>query len=165
MLTDQAVSMESREFTIEVGGTDLKFRAANLNDPVPSARQIIAAAGGHPVEEFIVIAWSKDGDLAEIDLDDSTDLRGLGPERFIVAKSDRTFRFEIDSRRHEWPERQISREALLAIAGQDTEKFSVWQELRKKADEEILAGQSASLDPEGVERFYTVLKHTTEGLK
>jgi hypothetical protein len=90
--------------------------------------------------------------------------RAPGAERLIVARSSELFKFESDGKRHSWPDKTITREALLAIAQQDPAKFSVWQEFQKKPDEEILAGHPADLEPEGVERFYTVMKHTTEGL-
>lgn len=165
MQLNQSGGSESRTFGIKVAGTDLKFRDVNVADPVPTGRQIIDAAGFHPAEEFIVIQYLPDRDLEELDLEETVDIRPAGSERFIIAKSDRTFRFEIDGRRHEWPETTISREVLLELAGQDPDKFSVWQEQRKAADKEIVTGQLAHLEPEGAERFYTVMKHTTEGGK
>ena len=150
-------------FRIAVSGADLQFRSVEIRDPVPTGRQIIEAAGGHPADDFIVLEWKKDGDIDEIELDETTDLRSPGVERFIVVKSDRTFRFEIDGRRHEWPEPSISREVLLAIAGQNPAQFSVWQELRNAPDKEILAGYPADLTPKETEKFYTVVTHTTEG--
>lgn len=150
-------------FDIEIAGTDLMFRKTKLTDPVPTGRQIIEAAGFKAVEEYIVLQWLPGNMLEELRLDETCDLRERGVERFIVAKSDRTFRFEIDSQRQEWPEPKVSREVLLALAGQDPDKFSVWQEFKDKPDAEIVAGKPADLDPTGTERFYTVMKHTTEG--
>lgn len=164
MQSDQNVTRESGAFKVRVSGTDLAFRTVEVGDPVPTGRQIIEAAGQRPADEFIVLEWRNDGDLKEIDLEDTTDLRTTGAERFIVARSDRSYRFEIDGKRHEWPESTITRRVLLAIAGQDPEKFSVWQEFQKKADAEVLEGNPAHLDEQGVERFYTVMKHTTEGM-
>jgi Multiubiquitin len=162
MQQNQEVTAETG-FKIAIAGTDLKFRDAKLTDPVPTGRQIIEVAGGRPPDEYIVLRWLPNNDLEEIELDTTTDLRAPGAERFIVAKSDRTFRFEIDERRHEWPDATIPREVLLELAGQDTNKFSVWQEIRNRPDQEILTGHPARLDGEGTERFYTVMKHTTEG--
>jgi hypothetical protein len=163
MLENQYASPSSGEFRIAVAGTDLRFRELRIGDPVPTGRQIIEAAGGHPADDFIVLQWLPDSDLEEVDLDETADLRKPGVERFIVAKSDRTFRFEIDGRKHEWPEETITREALLAVAGQEADKFSVWLENRKAADTEVLAGHPADLRGKETERFYTVVKHTTEG--
>jgi hypothetical protein len=148
---------------ILVSGTDLRFRPIDLYDPVPTGRQIIEAAGGQPPDEFILLEWKKDGDLDEIELDETVDLRAPGTERFIVAKSTVTYRFEIDGRRHEWSEPSITREVLLALAGHDPAQFSVWQEIRNAADKEILSGHPADLSSKELEKFYTVVTHTTEG--
>lgn len=150
-------------FDIEIAGIDLKFRKAKLTDPVPTGRQVIEVAGFKPVEEFIVLQWLPGNMLEELRLDETCDLRERGVERFILAKSDRTFRFEIDGQRQEWPAPTVTREVLLALAGQDPSQFSVWQEFKDKPDVEIVAGKPAELTPTGTERFYTVTKHTTEG--
>ena len=52
---------------------------------------------------------------------------------------------------------------LLELSGQDPAKFTVWQDLKQSKDKEIESGKPAHLDTEGTERFYTVMKHTTEG--
>ncbi len=148
---------------IRIAGADLNFRETSLADATPTGRQIAAAAGAHPASEYIVLEWVKDGDTRELDLDETTDLRKPGIERFIVVKSDRTYRFEIDERRLQWPEATVTREVLLAFAGQDAASFSVWQERRNEPDIEVVAGSPAHLDDKGVERFYTVMTHTTEG--
>lgn len=157
-------NQNSGSFRIAVAGTDLNFRNISLEDPVPTGKQIIEAAGGRPVDEFIVLEWLANGDLEELDFEETTDLRKDGAERFIVARSDRTFRFEIDGHKHEWPERNIPRKVLLVLAGQDPRKFSVWREFRDTADQEIIDGTPSDLGETGTERFYTVMKHTTEGI-
>lgn len=160
---DQGHAPHTVTFRISVGGTNLQFRDVGIADPVVTGRQIIEAAGGRPADEFIVLQWLADGELKELNLDDTTDLRQPGVERFIVEKSATTYRFEIDGKRHEWPSPTISREALLAIAQQDPAQFSAWQELRNEADKEVLSGHPAHLEEKGLERFYTVMTHTTEG--
>ena len=163
MQPTQEIPPDSQGHRIAVAGADLQFHPARVADPVPTGLQIAEAAGGHPASEYIVLQWLADGDLEELDLEETVDLRKPGVERFIVVRSDRTFRFEIDERRHEWPLNTISREVLLALARQDPDKFTVWQELKKSADVEVLVGHPADLAPDGTERFYTVMKHTTEG--
>lgn len=163
MQQNQQVDPESGGFRVSIGGTDLKFHEAWIADPVPTGRQIIEVAGGRPPDEYIVLQWFPDKDLDEIELDETTDLRTPGAERFIVARSDRTYEFEIDERRHPWPEKTITRDVLIELAGQDPSKFSVWQEVRGGHDEEILDGHPAHLDTPKLQRFYTVMKHTTEG--
>jgi hypothetical protein len=167
MLQNQEVSAHSAphpgKFEILVAGTDLQFRPLSLTDPEPTGRQIIDAAGGRPADEYAVLQWPANGTLERLGLDETTDLRKPGVERFIVAKSDRDYRFEIDGKEQEWPESTITREVLLALAGQDPALFSVWQEFKNSPDKEVLSGHPADLAEKGVERFYTVMKHTTEG--
>lgn len=167
MLQNQSVSGQPAprpgSFQIRVAGTDLNFRTISLSDPEPTGRQIIDAAGGRPADEFVVLEWLGDGSLERLRLDETTDLRRPGAERFIVAKSDRDYRLEIDGKEQEWPEAKITREVLLALAGQDPAQFSVWQEFKSAPDKEVESGHPADLAEKGVERFYTVMKHTTEG--
>jgi hypothetical protein len=167
MLQNQEVTGQPNphpgSFQILVAGTDLQFRPLSLTDPEPTGRQIIDAAGGRPADEFAVLLWPANGSLERLGLDETTDLRKPGVERFIVARSDRDYRYEIDSKEQEWPEPTITREVLLALAGQDPAKFSVWQEFKASQDKEVLSGHPADLAEKGVERFYTVMKHTTEG--
>ena len=163
MQQPQPPNHHSGPFVVGIGDTSLRFRDVTLSDPVPTGRQLLEAAGANPPDEHIIIQWLGTDDLQEINLDRTTDLRGKDQPRFIIAKSDRSFRFEIDGHVNEWPERLITREVLLALAGQDPAKFSVWQDMRQSADKEILSGEPADLGEKGTERFYTVMKHTTEG--
>lgn len=167
MLENQTVNPEAAtqrgNFKILVAGPDLQFRPLTLDDPEPTARQIIDKTGARPADEYALLQWPAGGSLERLPLDKTTDLRKPGAERFIVAKSDRDYRFEIDGREQEWPEATITREVLLAVSGQDPALFSVWQEFKNTPDKEVLAGHPANLDEKGVERFYTVMKHTTEG--
>jgi len=150
-------------FQILVAGTDLQFRPLSLTDPEPTGRQIIDATGGRPADEYVVLQWPANGSLERLGLDETIDLRKQGVERFIVARSDRDYRFEIDGKEQEWPEPTITREVLLALASQDPAQFSVWQEFKSSPDKEVVSGHPANLAEKGVERFYTVMKHTTEG--
>ena len=167
MLQNQEVSANGvphpGKFQILVAGTDLQFRPLSLTDPEPTGRQIIDAAGGHPPDEYAVLQWLANGSLERLRLDETTNLRKPGVERFIVAKSDREYRFEIDGKEQEWPDSTITREVLLALAGQDPAQFSVWQEFKNSPDKEVLSGHPADFSEKGIERFYTVMKHTTEG--
>jgi len=164
MMHEQGHPPHNAALLIAVADTQLVFRDIPLADPVPTGRQIIEASGGRPADEYIVLQWLPNGELKELNLDDTIDIRASGIERFIVEKSATTYRFEVDGKRNEWPSPKITREALLAVADQDPAKFSVWQELRDQADKEILSGHPADLSPDGLERFYTVMTHTTEGV-
>lgn len=144
-------------FTIEVGNEALEFRPVELNDPVPTARQIIEAAGFRPAEEHLVFKLSADRRLTELELDQTTDIRGRGHERFLIFKSDRSWRGIIDGKRFEWGARGILGRVLKWLAGVDPEEYGVWVELRDEPDRLIANDEEGSLSTSGVERFRTDL--------
>ena len=144
-----------RLFEIHFGNEALEFRELNLSDPVPTARQIIEAGGFHPAEEFLIFEVSHDHRLTELKLDQTIDLRGRGDERFIIFKSDRSWRGIIDGKRFEWGARDILGRVLKWLAGVDPEKFGVWLERKDEPDRLIGDDEKVSLNPLGVERFRT----------
>lgn len=144
-----------REFAIQVGNKALEFRQLTFVDPLPIGRQIIDAAGFGPVEEFLVFEVSPDRRLTELQLDQTTDLRGRRDKQFIIFKSDRSWRGIIDGRRFEWGVRDISGHALKWLARVDPGEFGVWLERKDEPDLLIADEDKASLTKSGVERFRT----------
>ena len=140
---------------IEIGNADLEFRSVELTDPVPTGRQIIKAGGFSPAEEFLIFGVSREPCLTEIKLDETVDLRDPGKERFIIFKSDRSWRGLLDDKRFEWGARDISGRALKWLAGVDADTHGVWLERRDEPDLLIADDETASLTPKGVERFRT----------
>ena len=150
-------------FTVEVGDPDLAFRPVHLADPVPTARQILEAAGACPADEHVAMALLPNGDTEALRLDETLDLRGRGIERVIIFKTDRIFRLEIDRREKEWGLAKVSGRAIKFLAGVDPAKHDVYQEVRGD-DPLIRNDEFADLSGKGVERFYTIISETTEGL-
>lgn len=146
---------EASQFTIRVG-IDLSFeRTLRLADPKPTGRQILREAGFHRTSEYQLLLLTTDGRLEEIDIDETVDLRELGTERFVVFESDRLFFFVIDERRFPWGASWIPEGALRFLAGVGPNHV-VWQERRDgQPDLRIEPGESARLEPDGIERFYT----------
>lgn len=141
--------------TIQVGNEALTFRELELSDPAPTGRQIIEAAGFSAVEEFLIFEVSRDRRLTELKLDGTIDLRGRGKERFIIFKSDRSWRGIIDGKRFEWGASEVGSQVLKWLAGVDPCKFGVWLERKNRPDLLIADDEKASLMPHGVERFRT----------
>jgi hypothetical protein len=142
-------------FTASVGNEGLEFSALEFTDPVPTARQIITAAGFHPAEEHLIFRVSRDRRLRELELDQTTDLRDRHEERFIIFRSDRSWRGIIDGKRFEWGARDILGRVLKWLGGVDPDKFGVWLERKDEPDLLIADDDRASLKPSGVERFRT----------
>ena len=101
-----------------------------VTDPLITGRQLLDEAGNRPLEDFLIFLKLRNGLLEEIRLDETVDLRKPGVERFLVFKSDRSFRFELDGRRFEWGAARITGLTLKKLADVDLEKYGVWREVR-----------------------------------
>jgi hypothetical protein len=104
-------------YRIVVLDDQLHERHVDLADPVPTARQILQAAGSRPVDEHSVYAILASGEFEDLRLDETYDLRGRGAERFVIFQTDRAFKFTIDDRQLEWGKPSISGRVLKALAG------------------------------------------------
>jgi len=126
-----------------------------VTDPVITGRQLLDEAGNRPVEDFLIFLKLRNGLLEEIRLDETVDLRKPGVERFLVFKSDRSFRFELDGRRFEWGTTLITGRTLKNLADMDLERYGVWREVRDGEDLPIDDDEFVDLSEEGLERFFT----------
>jgi len=133
-------------------------------DPVPTGRQILVAAGKSPIEEHLLYQLLPGNLLEDISLEETTDVRGDGKERFISFLSDRSFRFELDGQRQDWGMSRITETTLRKLAGADNKsKFRVWLERRGQEDLKLEVGQWVDLSEAGIERFYTGRDDTNAG--
>lgn len=147
------------EFMVRID--DQKFRIA---DPVVTGRQLLQEAGKHPVVEHLVFQLLRKGQMEEIRLDETVDLRLPGLERFITFKSDKSYRILIDDERYEWGAPEITGLMLKKLAGVDPNTYDVWLEVRESGEDiRIENNETVSLEADGVERFFTGKSTTTEG--
>jgi len=152
---------ERGPYGVLVGDEGLNFRPVVIADPVPTGRQVLSAAGVRDVVEHILFFMEQNGMLQEVGLDQTVDLRAVGAERFLVFRSDRSFRFELDERVLEWGATRISGMTLKRLAGVDLSTRTVWLEKRGGKDREIDDTELVDLTGAGVERFYTKLREIT----
>ncbi|WP_234376130.1 MULTISPECIES: multiubiquitin domain-containing protein [unclassified Synechocystis] len=150
--------VNAQQFRIQVDQQQLM-----IPDPVPTGRQILEIAQKRPADEFLVFYLLPSGQLEEIRLDETVDLRQTGIERFITFRSDRSFRFVIDGRRFEWGIPLISGLKLKQLAQVSPQAYGVWLEVRGGEDRPIADHETVNLEAPGVERFFTGKKTTTEG--
>lgn len=150
-------------YKVLVGDNDLNFSDAIIDDPTPTGRQIIEGAGFRKAEEHLVFQVLRNGELEELRLEETTDLRPGQVERFLVFPSAESFRFDIDGKRLEWGHKVISGRVLKKLGGVDPTKFAVWQVIPGKDD--ILIGDTdlICLADVGLEHFFTGVPQTTEG--
>lgn len=137
--------------------------AYSVADPVITGLQLLETAGKRPSDEYLIFYLLPGGQLEEIRLDETVDLRQRGVERFITWRSDRSFRFMIDGRRFEWGAPLITGLKLKERAGVDPQTYGVWLEVREEEDRPIGDAETVDLQAKGVERFFTGKKTTTEG--
>jgi hypothetical protein len=150
-------------YQVQFGDAQLEYRPGVIQDPVPTGRQLLEAAGARPEIEYLVFQVLKDGQLDEVELEETIDLRAAGVEKFLIFRSDRSFEFELDGRRSPWGAPSITGLALKRLAGVDPARYGVWQEIRGADDKKIEDSAYADLTPAGVERFFTGIIKTTEG--
>lgn len=150
-------------YKVKVGDHNLNFTDAVIDDPTPTGRQVIEGAGFRKAEEHLVFQVLHNGELEELRLEETTDLRPGQIERFLVFPSAESFRFDIDGKRLEWGHRVISGRVLKKLAGVDPSKFVVWQVIPGKDD--ILVGDAVliCLADADLEHFFTGVPQTTEG--
>lgn len=153
----------ARAYRIKVADETLNFRSIEVIDPMPVGRQILEAAGAHPIDEFSVFAMLSNGDFEDVRLDELFDLRGRGAEKFIIFRTDRLFKFTIDNRQMEWGKPLISGLIVRRLAAVGPE-YALYLEVRGGQDREISDTDIIDLSKPGIERFITVIRETTEGL-
>lgn len=140
-------------YNIKVSGPNLDFRVIDIDDPKPTGEQIVTAAGRQPVEDYAVLQWLETGDLEPLRLNETTDLRGDGKKRFIVAKTDVAFFFELEGVRQEWLVAFINGITLKRLAKKEGDRFIVLREREDEPDEEIDDDQIVDLAQPGLEKF------------
>ncbi len=148
-------------YTIIVADEHLNEHQYNLDDPVPTGRQILQAAGVRNVEDYVLYAILPLGDFEDLRLDETYDLRTLGMERFIIFPTDRTFRLTIDQRQIQWGKPEINSNVLKRLAGVDPEVYAVWQDVQCGEDKQIEDNMFIDLSAPKAEKFYTKVKHIT----
>lgn len=151
-------------FQILIGDAELNFRQIEIPDPIVTGRQILEAAGARPVDEHLAIAVLQDGALETLREEELFDLRAKGAEKVLVFRTDRSYRFKVDDREREYGTNVVSGRTLKILAGVDPATHDVYQEIRGGEDLLIRNADLVDLAKPGVEKFFTAIAQTTEGL-
>jgi len=154
---------EGNPYRILVGNDRLEFEPYQIADPIVTGRQILDLTKCRPADEYILLQLLHDGLLEEIRLEETTDLRERGIEKFIVFRSDRSFRFMLDGRQFEWGGLFITGLTLKRLAKVDPSTHGVWLVVRGSEDRKIGDSELVDLSLPGVEKFFTGIDQTTEG--
>ncbi len=147
-------SAAASPFRFAVSDETLNFRSYATNDPVPTGRQLLAATGRTPPEEFSLFAILPGGDFEDVRPDETFDLRAKGVEKFVAFKGDRTFRLTLDGHAVSWGVQHMPGSVLYSLAnvGADT---AVFLDVRGGRDRLIEPDTVVDLAEAGVERFVT----------
>lgn len=154
---------EHGPYRIQIGDELLSYRPAIIQVANPTGRQILEAAGVMPINEYSLFQVLRSGQLEAIRLDENTDLREAGSEKFLLFHSDRSFRLELDGAVYDWGTNRVQGRVLKLIAKVDLATYGVWKEIPGKDDLAIGDDQFADLQGAGVESFFTGIVKTTEG--
>jgi hypothetical protein len=139
---------------VYVAGLDLAFRIIESAHPVTTGRDLILAAGGLPPEAFVILKFAANSELQRLRLDETVDLKAHTDVKFVVAKSDRTYRFFIEAAEQEWPAAHISGVTLKRLGQRMHDAVDVFLKRPGAVDELIEDEQLVDLSAAGAERFY-----------
>lgn len=146
---------EHGPFGIQIGDQSMQFVPKVVDDPVVTGSQILAAAGARPPSDFLVFQVMRDGALETIRPEETVDLRNAGAEKFLVFRSDRSFRFFLDERAFDWGASYISGGTIKRLAGVPDETTDVWLDVAGGSDRMIGNKEMVDLAQPGTERFVT----------
>lgn len=161
---NHAAGSANKPFRIRFTTDGVAYRDASIDDPIPVGSQLLTAAGIRDVENYSLFAILPNGELEDIRLGETFDLRAKGAETFAYFESDRSFNFTIENRQMSWGKNLISGKALRNLAGVDA-RYSIYLEVRGGHDRLIEDHDLVDLAGKGIERFITVISETTEGLE
>jgi hypothetical protein len=142
-------------YRILIGNENLKFEPRTITDPVPTGAQILEAAGITSPVEYVAYRILQNGLLEELRPDETTDLRDSGTERFIVFRTDRSFRFLLNDHFFDWGAPHITGLTLKKLAGVDLATTDVWLDVPGSAGRQIGDLEFVDMAAPGVERFFT----------
>ena len=140
---------------VAVAEADFAFRSVTLDGAGTSVQGLLQIAGFAPPEEYLVFRVTADGDLKECRLREPVTPVVDETERFVVFKSDRSFRVVIDGRRFEWGSSDLTGLIAKQLVGADPENTKIWQETGNGADLPIEDSDIIKLAEKGVERLRT----------
>lgn len=142
-------------YRILIGNDELHFEPHTIFDPQPTGAQILEVAGFTNLVDYVAYRVLQSGLLEELRPDEPTDLRDSGVERFIIFRTDRSFRFLLNGRLFDWGTPHITGLTLKKLAGVDLATMAVWLEVPGSTARPIGDRDFVNLAEPGVERFIT----------
>ncbi|MAO39397.1 MAG: hypothetical protein CMK70_03980 [Pseudohongiella sp.] len=147
----------AEHYLIQVLDPNGQGTLVEIDDPVPTGRQILSAAGKTPVENHLLLLFDDKGELEAVDLDDTVDVYQRGVEQFFAFDSDRLFYVVLNGQRFPWGQAHIGEDVLRRVGG-IAENQDIWLERRNEPDQLLSDGDYVDLDELGLEKLYTQRK-------
>lgn len=141
---------------VQVAGLDLIFNLVLVPSRHPTAAALLKAAHLAPGDEFVVLRVAPNGELQDLLPDQSLDLKASADPQFIVARSDRIFRFALGDLQQQWPQAQVQGVTLKRLARKDPLEVLLLLERHDAPPLEIKDRDFVDLSAPGAERFYFV---------
>ena len=142
---------------------NLDFTELKIADPIDTGRQLLITAGLNPNKDYSLFNILANGDFEDIRQDETVDLRGSVPKKFVAFSADRLFKLVVNGAQVTWGKQTISGRDLYSLAKPTTDE-AVFLVIRGGEDREILIESDVDLSAPGVERFENAPKrdHTYE---
>lgn len=142
-------------YGILVGDERLEFFPHVVGEPVVSGAQLLDLARVAQPGECLLYQVLTSGVIEEVRPEQSIDLRAAGAEKFIVFRSDRSFRFFLNERSFDWGATHISGGTLKHLAAVQVSNHDVWLTVQDHPPRLVENAQFVDLGAPGVERFVT----------
>lgn len=151
--TDDVVVPGAR--TVLIADENLVFREVQVSNHSPTGEQIVVASTEHVFSDTVLLQLLPSGELESIRFAECPSLEVSN--KFLIARSDRTYFFTLDGARIEWPYRQISGH-IIRVLGRVGDERDVVLTLRP-GQHQVLENQNiVDLDSPGIEVMTTKLR-------
>lgn len=147
-------------YGILLGDDRLHYHPVVIQDPTPTGLQILEAAGKVPAMDHVLYRVLADGLLEEVRLEETTDLRSHGVEKFLAFRTSVIYRFELNGHGFEWGAPYISGRTLKKLAEVEVTTHDAI-EIRDGEERLVENKDLVDLVKPGLERFVTRLVDIT----
>jgi len=152
--TSNPAQPRNKAHKIKLWDGDSFGKSALAQSNTPTGRVILQAFGLLPADEYILVEFSGENEINEVQLDEEIDLTERGAEKFFAFHSDRIYKVAINGKRLSWGDESISVSLLRLIGGIDASD-SLILELSDEPDRELDDSEAIALSDSGVEHVYS----------
>lgn len=142
-------------YGILVGDERLEFYPRVVAEPIVSGMQILEVAGAVNRDECLLYQVQPSGVLDAVRPEQSVDLRACSAEKFIVFRSDRSYRFVLNQHSLDWGVSHVSGGTLKKLADVPAITHDVWLNEHERPARLVEDKEFVNLAETGIEHFET----------